>query len=95
MRKLYRSAEDMSQARNLKPLKLKAWFKNKRGGEKVTARKDFPLSREARDHRPREVLQGEERKDVNSTGGEEGRHMVVETPVFIPYTKDSVVRRKM
>ena len=32
VRKLYRSAADMAKARDLKPLKLKAWFKNRRGG---------------------------------------------------------------
>ena len=48
VRKLYRLVEDMAHARNLKPLKLKAWFKARRGGEKVAARKDFPLSKEAR-----------------------------------------------
>ena len=43
IRRLYHSAEDMSQARNLKPLKLKAWYKTKRGGTRVSAKRDFPM----------------------------------------------------
>ena len=41
---MYHTAEYMSQA---KPLKLKAWYKTKRGGTRVLARKDFPMRKEA------------------------------------------------
>ena len=47
-RKLYRSVDEMRKVRILKPLKQKAWYKTRREGTKVSAAKDFPLSREAR-----------------------------------------------
>ena len=40
------------------------------------------------------MLEGE-KEDVSSTGEKEGRYMVVETLVFIPYTKDSVVMKRL
>ena len=58
-RKLYRSAGEMKKARILKPLKQKAWYKARRGGTRVSAAKDFPLSREARQKRGKRYDTGE------------------------------------
>lgn len=41
-RRLYRSQEHMASSRKLKSLKNKTWFRNKRGGSKITPSKDLP-----------------------------------------------------
>ena len=41
-RKLYRSAEGMQEGRSLKRFKTRFWYCSRRGGTKVTERKNFP-----------------------------------------------------
>ena len=71
----------------MKILRNRMWFKSRRGGTGVSSALDHPTQREK--------VRG---KDVSTPGGEKegkGRVKVVETPIFIPYTKDSALRKKM
>ena len=94
VRKLYRSADEMRKARILKPLKQKAWYKTRRGGTKVSAAKDFPLGREARQGNGKRYDAGEGKKEEDRQENKP-RQLVVETPVFIPYTRESVVKKRL
>ena len=87
----------MSQARNLKPLKLKAWYKTKGVGTRVSARKDFPMRKDATWERGTKSgkARGRGDEDLDGQEGKEIHHMVVETPVFIPYSKESAIKRRL
>ena len=43
-RQIYRSSTDMAEARKLKSLANKTWFKSKRGGKSLTPRKSLPFT---------------------------------------------------
>ena len=90
-RKLYRSAQEMKESREMKPLKSKAWFKSQRGGSKVSSSKDHP---EEKSYGPGNGRDGTRKRDKCKEDGQEtpearkqkGMFKVMETPVFIPYT---------
>ena len=87
----------MSHTRNIKPLKIRAWFKAKRGGTKVSVKKDFPMRRDGdwgRGNRQRKT-EGHGGEECADQRDREKRHMVVETPVFIPYSKESAIKRRL
>ena len=77
-------------------------FKSQKGGTRVSAKKDHP--RNAQDdrqagegrHRGHEKA-GKGRKGTEEAGTkqEEGMVKVVKTQVFIPYTQDSELRRRL
>ena len=80
----------------MKPLKKKAWYKASRGGTRVLARKDYPLDKNLQERRDRQP--GNEKKSrgvEQQTVSKEICHIVVETPVFIPYSKESAIKRRL
>ena len=63
-RQLYRSTEDMAEARRLKSLMDKIWFKSKRGGQSLTPRKDLPHNVQKEELEARKVrARPDKRKD--------------------------------
>ena len=89
MRKLYRSREDMKEGRKLKSLWNRTWFKSRRGGTKVSADLDHPMEEKTRKGG---------RTVTNPDGkapGKAEKVKVVETPIFIPYTLDSKLRKRL
>ena len=108
-RNLYRTSEEMKGGRERKSLIVKTWFKTQRGGSRVSEDKDFPEARGlnlsetrkkpetgtgSKEGQSRESRA--ERTEEGKTGETDGRMVrVVETPVFIPYTKDSTLRKRL
>ena len=43
VRSLYRSSEEMKSSRSKKEGRTRAWFKPRRGGERNTIQKDYPI----------------------------------------------------
>ena len=83
----------MKEARNLNPSKTMAGFKTRMRGTKTLARKDFPQGRGMQEggRRSRQKKEGQESQEVQEL--QEELHIVVETPVIIPYTREYVVKR--
>ena len=90
VRKGYRSREEMKEGRRLKSLWNRTWYKSRRGGTKVSADLDHPTLDQKGKRRGVDVTTPRKKET-----GDKGRVKVVETPIFVPYSKDSVLRRKL
>ena len=101
-RSLYRSIEEMEPQRRMKGLTTRMWFKPTRGGNRISKLKDHPApvppgrrhninsnrsngNKQWKVHLPKEGTQRATSQKVK----------VVESPVFIPYTRDSKLRRAL
>ena len=80
----------MKEGRKMKAFHSKMWFKSKRGGSKVSTTLDFPDGTDMKGRKgKRNSPEGRQRKEGN------GVEKIVETPIFIPYTKESKLRKKL
>ena len=89
VRKVYRSREEMKEGRRLKSLWNRTWYKSRRGGTKVSADLDHPtLERKGKGRGVDVTTSGEKQT-------KEEKIKVVETPIFIPFTLESRMRKRM
>lgn len=89
--------------REHKLLKTRAWYRSQRGGTKVAMGKDYPemaVKKEAGGctgkpdwKKTWKHREDKEDRDIGKDGG--GMIKVVEMPIFIPYTKESSLRKKL
>ena len=90
----------MASQRDLKKLKTKTWFRPSRGGTKVSLGKDYPKPYQQRQPgdnprkwRVKQPTPAPTRTQKDPGGGT--RVKVLESPVFIPFTWDSMLRKAL
>ena len=100
VRNLYRTPGEMKASREKKNTSARAWFKPRRGGARNKIQKDYPVRWP--EGRTKERRSGEgkvnQRKETDKEGRgneETGKVMNVETPIFIPFTKESALKRRL
>ena len=85
-KRLYRSQEDMASSRKLKSFRNKTWFRNKRGGSKITPIKDLPWYSQNKE----EVAKSTSYANPEGRKGGENEELQlvknIETVVFVPST---------
>ena len=95
IRSLYRSSEEMKTSRNQKERRTKAWFKPKRGGERNTVQKDYPIKWPGKPNRREKTDSTGQKPNKEGKPGEGEKILNVETPVFIPFTKESALKKRL
>merc|ERR1711867_412183 len=92
----------MVPQRRLKQLKTRVWFKPTRGGTKTSQLKDHPVKGlQHTSAGPRKEntwkVHGRTRLNTATTEptGPSVKIKVIETPVFVPYTRDSKLRKAL
>ena len=102
-RAVYRSLEDMLPQRRIKQLKTKTWFQPARGGSKISTSKDHPQAyrqQNKKGYTNRWNIGQPERSDGRPSPPptkekQESKVKVLESPIFIPFTKDSTLRKAL
>ena len=97
-----RSGEEMRENRKLKDFRNRYWFQSRRGGARISEIKDHPEGREGKEGR-RQPDKKEGKPEGKKTEGEgqrepgkeETKVKVTETPIFVPYTRDSTLRKAL
>ena len=92
-RRLYRSQEDMASSRKLKNLRNKTWYKNRRGGSKVTPSKDLPWHSQVKEKLAKETSNMKTEGRKIEEHGELQLIKNIEIVVFIPTTPGSLLRK--
>ena len=98
----------MGPARSIKGTKIRSWFKPARGGQKISLLKDYPVASGHRKgpgspdspvrHRGKWQVKGPGNKPTGPETGEKQEDQmtkVIESPVFIPYTRDSRLKKAL
>ena len=97
-RSLYRSAREMAPKRSLKQLAPKTWFRPTRGGNKVSVAKDHPVPVHQRlklkKKSPNQRMDGK-KPEATPTSSPPKTIKVVESPIFVPFTRDSKLRKTL
>ena len=88
----------MAPQRKLKKLTVRTWFRPARGGGKVSMNKNYPTKAldHTTSHRKWRVTTTNIEKPPNTQGKSQGNSpkvKVLESLVFVPYTRDSVLRK--
>ena len=89
----------MAPSRRMKALKTRSWFKPLRRGNKKSLDKDFPTktgpSSPTKDQPQSWKVKGPASRQNGTQDRKEIPCKVVEAPVFIPYTRDSKLRKSL
>ena len=99
-RSLYRPLDEMAPQRRMKALKTRLWFKPTRGGTKVSQMKDHPVITKGkrgnlgRNGRWRVQHPQQQHEPLPNTGTIT-KVKVIESPVFVPYTRDSKLKKAL
>ena len=88
----------MASARKLKTFRNKTWFRNRRGGVKLTPSKDLPWYAQSREEIARNDETGnkvEREREREKEDGESRMIKNIETVVFVPSTPGSQLKKSL
>ena len=91
----------MKPQRRLKLLKTRRWFKPLRGGVRVSGNKDYPTASQPRQRREpgnRWRVSNQQPRPQETEipdQGKEKKVKITEAPIFIPYTRDSMLKKNL